>query len=123
MSDNVLAQHPAALKVGGRRLSISSKAKPYATSTSPKTTTGSDNAEYPRPAQGDEQPDATPHKEEESPKKEKKHEHRGQNDKRLRENASHKLESTRPTRDHMTNKHGFGAAGRIAQPVSKVFAI
>ncbi|KIM69903.1 hypothetical protein SCLCIDRAFT_490065 [Scleroderma citrinum Foug A] len=120
MSD-VLAHHAPALKVGGRRLSVSNTAKPHATSTSPKTTTGSDNADYPRPAaQGDEQPEATPQKEEDAPKKEKKH---GRGEKRPRENFNDKVEATRPTKDHMASKHGFGAAGRIAQPASKAFGI
>lgn len=87
-------------------------------------TNESEAADYPRPAaQGDDQPDATPQKEEEAPKKEKKHDHGGHNEKRMKENPSHKLDATRPTRDHMANKHGFGAAGRIGQPAAKMFGV
>ncbi|KAG6329722.1 hypothetical protein ID866_9366 [Astraeus odoratus] len=120
MSD-VVPHHLPAVKVGGRRLSVSAKAKPHTASvTSPKTASETESADYPRPA-AQEQEQQEAHEEEEAPKKEKKHGHRGHDEKRLKENPSWKVEATRPTRDNISNRHSFGGAGRIGQPVSKVF--
>ncbi|KAF8844186.1 hypothetical protein BDN67DRAFT_963305, partial [Paxillus ammoniavirescens] len=80
MSDILSAQHPPALKVGGRRLSINSRPKPHANSKALPTnaTDQAENTDYPRPTAqeaGEEQAHPPPHNEEEAPKKEKKHGH------------------------------------------------
>ncbi|KAI6120948.1 hypothetical protein EDD16DRAFT_1705450 [Pisolithus croceorrhizus] len=116
----VVPQHSPAVKVGGRRVSISSKSRTHAAPGGNSMNLGAnetDNSDYPRPTNQD--AERGPQKEEEAPKKQKKQGHRGQDDKQFKENPSRKLEATRPTRDNVSNKHGFGAAGRIGQPMSK----
>ncbi|KAI5998179.1 hypothetical protein EDD15DRAFT_2244044 [Pisolithus albus] len=124
MSETVPQHSPQVLKVGGRRVSISSKSRahvaPGGNSMNPSAN-GTENSDYPRPTTQD--TDGAPQKEEEAPKKQKKQGHRGQDDKQFKDNFSRKLEATRPTRDNVANKHGFGAAGRIGQPMSKGFVI
>jgi len=126
--ESALAQHPPAVKVGGRRLSVSNRqhkphvASPSETTQAAEATTNSENVDYPRPAAPGEEPahhDAPPH-EEEAPKKEKKHGHGNhENEKKLRD-AQRKAEA-RPTRDSQTGPKNFGGAGRIAQPAGKGF--
>jgi len=122
-ADNILAQHPPAVKVGGRRLSISSKPKPHTTSEhTPTSPTGTvDHVDYPRPAPpGEDTQGHSPHNEDEAPKKEKK-KHGNHDEKKLRD-ANRKAEATRPTREAAGGgKSGFGAGGRIAQPAGKMF--
>jgi len=82
-----------------------------------------ENTDYPRPADhGEEQAHVPPHNEDEVPKK-KHHRHGNHDDNRLLESAYRKAEATRPTRDHVGGKNGFGAAGRIAQPAGKNFGV
>jgi len=122
---NILAQHPPAVKVGGRRLSISAKHKPHTNSESApvQEISAPENIDYPRPAApGNEQTHHSnpPHTEEEIPlKKEKKHE----NGLKLKELAHRKAENTRPSRDVLGGKGGFGGAGRVLQPAGKGLAI
>jgi len=123
-----LAQHAPAMKVGGRRLSVSSKPRLHAASSFPTDNISQrENADYPRPAppgEGEEHAQAPPHNEEEAPKKEKKHGHGNHDDNRLKESIYRKIEGTRPTRDLSSGpKNSFGAGGRIAQPSGKVFSI
>ncbi|KAF8167305.1 hypothetical protein B0H34DRAFT_10436 [Crassisporium funariophilum] len=129
----VLAQHPPAMKVGGRRLSISSKHKAAATpsgeTTAAEGTDKNDEAvipDYPRPAPptgGADDPQHAPHHNDEEfpPRKERKHGH--ENEKKMQEYAQRKAETTRPSRDsHASGKaHGMGA--RIAQPAGKAFGV
>ncbi|KAG5638492.1 hypothetical protein H0H81_012297 [Sphagnurus paluster] len=77
-------------------------------------------ADYPRPVHPtDEQVAPPPHHEEEVPlKKEKKHNNH-ESDKHARELAHRKIEATRPSKEHTTTHKGFGAAGRIGQPIGK----
>ncbi|KAI6015617.1 hypothetical protein EDC04DRAFT_2903716 [Pisolithus marmoratus] len=115
-----IPQHPPAMKVGGRRVSISSKSRAHVIpggNSMNSGANGTENSDYPRPTA--QETDRTPQKEEETPKKQKKQGHRAQDDKQFKENPSSKLDATRPTRDNLANKHGFGAAGRIGQPMSK----
>ncbi|KAH7886352.1 hypothetical protein F5I97DRAFT_1255665 [Phlebopus sp. FC_14] len=126
MSDVMPAQHYPAMKVGGRRLSISSRPKHHTSSGSAPTSAAeqTENTDYPRPAaQGEEQAHAPPHNEEEAPKKEKKHGHKGTEERRLQESAYRKAVATQPTRDHAGGKHAFGAAGRIVQPMEKALSL
>ncbi|KAH0837799.1 hypothetical protein J3R83DRAFT_5995 [Lanmaoa asiatica] len=145
MSDILPSQHPPAMRVGGRRLSISARHKPHnapllrtrphqnSGGSSPTNTHPAENADYPRPAaqeEGEEQAEAQtqqthppPHNEEEVPKKEKKHGHGGHDQNRLKESAYRKLDATMPSKDHLGSKHSFGAAGRIGQPTGKVLTI
>ncbi|KAN0100093.1 hypothetical protein V8E55_000077 [Tylopilus felleus] len=130
MSDVLSAQHPPALRVGGRRLSTTARPRPHNPpgTTAPAPTHPTENADYPRPTaaqgDGDDAQHPPPHNEEEAPKKEKKHGHGGGHDKnKLKESVQHKVESTMPSKDHMGTKHSFGAAGRIGQPTGKVLAV
>ncbi|KAJ7045208.1 hypothetical protein C8F04DRAFT_1249637 [Mycena alexandri] len=126
---NFIANHPPALKVGGRRHSISTRHRshPPPDSVSPTTPPAVvEPVDYPRPAPpppavgGEAEAEAEAvhvpppqHNEEEPQKKDKRHE----NERKLMELAQRKAEMTRPTRDSKNNGKGFGAAGRIAQPM------
>jgi len=120
MADNALAQHPPAIKVGGRRLSVS-RPKPR-TSTAPADILvpgqTAEETDYPRPA--------PPHdlmNNEEPPKNEKRHIHRNHDhEKKMMEVAYKKMEATQPTRDSLGGKNGFGGAGRLVQPSAKGLA-
>jgi len=122
MADSVLAQHPPAVKVGGRRLSVS-KPKPHTNGPAPGDTPGpeptSKDTDYPRPAP----PQDLVNNEEEPPKKDKRQGHGNHdNEKRVRGDTYGKAETNRPTRDAPGGKSGFGGAGRVLQPSGKGFA-
>lgn len=86
--------------------------------------TQTQNTDYPRPTDhGEEEAHAPPHDEEEVPKKKKNHRHGSHDDNRLLESAYRKAEASRPTRDNVSGKSGYGAGGRIAQPVGKTFGV
>ncbi|OAX38124.1 hypothetical protein K503DRAFT_770817 [Rhizopogon vinicolor AM-OR11-026] len=127
MTDTTLTQHPPATKVGGRRLSVStSRPRPHANSGAPSNGSPpqAENTDYPRPADhGEEEAHAPPHNEEEVPKKKKHHGHGSHDDNRLLESAYRKAEASRPTRDHVGGKNGFGGGGRISQPAGKTFGV
>lgn len=60
--------------------------------------------------------------EDEPPKKEKHQRHGSHdNEKKIRESGYKKVEATMPTRDVLGGKVGFGGAGRLGQPASKMF--
>ncbi|KAG6815907.1 hypothetical protein H0H87_010353 [Tephrocybe sp. NHM501043] len=109
------------VKVGGRRLSVSSKprhaapAEPTRADPSPPAA-----ADYPRPVHAEGAEDHPPphHDDEVPPKKEKKHMNHDA-EKHMRDLAQRKLDATRPSKDMMGGQKGFGAAGRIAQPAGK----
>ncbi|KAJ7146507.1 hypothetical protein C8R44DRAFT_757656 [Mycena epipterygia] len=117
-----LAHHPPAIKVGGRRHSVSTKHRPHP-APEPAPAVAAQPVEepvvdYPRPAAppaGEEVAHVPPppHNEEEPQRKDKKHD----NERKLMELAQRKAEMTRPTRDLKNNGKGFGGAGRIAQPM------
>ncbi|KAF9011313.1 hypothetical protein BDQ17DRAFT_1345938 [Cyathus striatus] len=127
MKDNsVMVQHPPAVKVGGRRLSITSKPKPHVLSE-PIIMQSADNEpdasqlDYPRPAppgSETERQHKEHHQRQEDERKEKKHHlHDGQKD-----YAFWKAESTRPTRDPQSVLSKSPTAGvRIGQPAGKGF--
>ncbi|PFH48122.1 hypothetical protein AMATHDRAFT_66224 [Amanita thiersii Skay4041] len=124
MAGDILVSHPPAVKVGGRRLSLSSKHKQHSPTVQTKLS-GKDSPvpDYPRPAApGEEQQQHLQHSpthEEESPfRKEKKH-NAHDNEKKFKESSHWKLEATRPTRDAIAGNKAFGASGRIAQPAGK----
>jgi len=108
------------MKVGGRRLSISSRPKPHPpVEATPASPTGEDAADYPRPtAPGDQ----AVHHEEEVPKKEKKGNGGDEHERRLQENPYRKAEQNRPSKDAhgAKNMGGVGGGGRISQPVSRM---
>ena len=135
----------SAVKVAGRRLSLSSRhARPHNTTcvysrsilriyyslshplrppTRPKSAGhNSPVPDYPRPAPPSEEHTELVHtapEEEVPPKKEKRH-NMHDNEKKIRESPLWKVEMTRPTRDTSgAGKTGFGAAGRIAQPAGR----
>ncbi|KAK7464116.1 hypothetical protein VKT23_006280 [Stygiomarasmius scandens] len=109
--------HLPAVKVGGRRLSIS-KHKPHSTATETAPEVAADEedqqpTDYPRPVSGGEQQHAPHRNEEEVPLKKDKKPH-------FDAFAHKKMEETKPTRDFQAGNKGFGAGGRIAQPGGKV---
>ncbi|KAJ7083321.1 hypothetical protein B0H15DRAFT_850573 [Mycena belliarum] len=118
---NFIAHHPPAIKVGGRRHSISSKHKPHTAPERAQSVPADAEVEptdYPRPAApqaGDEAAHVPPHNDErdEAPRK---HLHDSEQ-RRLLELAQRKAEMARPTRDAKNSGKGFGGAGRIAQPM------
>jgi len=120
MADAILVSHPPAMKVGGRRLSISSKPKSHPHTETKDTETAKEETvnadDYPRPAPPTgEAPlqHAHQHNEEEvPPKKERK-------EKKMQELAHKKVEMTRPTRDIQAGNKGHGMGIRIAQPAGK----
>jgi len=119
--DHALAQHPPAVKVGGRRLSVS-KPKPHINPVpvdAPASEQTSEDTDYPRPAP----PQDLVDNQEEPPKKEKRQGHGNHdNEKKMREGTYKKMDATRPTRDAIGGKVGFGGAGRVLQPSGKGFA-
>ncbi|KAF8971839.1 hypothetical protein BDZ97DRAFT_1753081 [Flammula alnicola] len=132
MGDGIAVQHaPAhsgyrAVKVGGRRLSMSTKHKPQAhaeSNTSQSANKEDDDAaapDYPRPAPptGDAPPHhGHHHNEEEAPPKKEKIE------KKVQESAHWKAETTQPTRDVHGGNKGHGVGIRIAQPAGKAFGV
>ncbi|KAG9308974.1 hypothetical protein JVU11DRAFT_11276 [Chiua virens] len=134
MSDVLSIQHPPALRVGGRRLSINTRPKLHTTlgTAAPANTQPTEDADYPRPGAtqggGEEQAEAEtnhPQNEEEVPKKQKKRGHgdHDQNKLRLKESVLRRLDlTTVPSKDHLSSRHWFGAAGRISQP-AKALAV
>ncbi|KAK0466038.1 uncharacterized protein EV420DRAFT_1300859 [Desarmillaria tabescens] len=115
--------HPPAVKVGGRRLSLSARHKPHVdtSTTEPTPARAVDDTvlDYPRPTgppATDEERHDPHHQEELPPKKDKKQHGYLENEKKMREFAHHKAEANRPTRDVQPEHKGFGAGGRIAQP-------
>ncbi|KAJ7213580.1 hypothetical protein GGX14DRAFT_393066 [Mycena pura] len=125
MSDiaNFTATHPPALKVGGRRHSVSARHRPHLTPepavVAPQAPPAEQPTEdYPRPqaappAAGEEPLQPPPHGNEEEPqRKDRKQE----SERKAMELAQRKAEMSHPTRDFKNHAKGFGAAGRIAQP-------
>ncbi|KAH9947086.1 hypothetical protein B0H21DRAFT_822161 [Amylocystis lapponica] len=120
MSDTV-PPHPPAIKVGGRRLSVS-RPKPHHPAEPKATTPPAEEAtDYPRPAGPDDQ---VVQQEEEVPKKEKKKGNGGdEHERRLQESLYRKAEQNRPSRDThgARNMNVVGGGGRIGQPAGKGF--
>jgi len=121
---DISAQHSPAVKVGGRRLSITARHRRHSASEPApvEPSPSPPNTDYPRPAApGEEQPvhNPPPHIEDEAPpKKEKKHWNH-ENEIKAKELAHRKMETTRPSKDTVGGNKGFGAGGRIAQPVAR----
>ncbi|KAJ3489787.1 hypothetical protein NLI96_g1876 [Meripilus lineatus] len=120
-----IAQRPPAMKVGGRRLSTTSRPKPHITSEA-KSQSPSDKErpDYPRPAAPEQPHDPQQHPEEDHeevpPKKEKKGHGALDHERRLQESLYRKAEQNRPTKDlGMSGKNTVGGGGRISQPAGK----
>ncbi|KAI0321285.1 hypothetical protein OF83DRAFT_1100613 [Amylostereum chailletii] len=113
-------QHPPAIRVGGRRLSMPSRPKPVmATDVEmPNSPVDVEPVDYPRPAPPGEE--HHPHTEEEAPKKEKKQGHDSEH--RLRESAMRKVPENRPTKEIFAGGKTVGGGGRISQPTGRMFA-
>ncbi|KIP11101.1 hypothetical protein PHLGIDRAFT_18067 [Phlebiopsis gigantea 11061_1 CR5-6] len=121
LPDNV-PSHPPAQKVGGRRMSITSRSKPHAAHTEHKPAADTaDNdtgpTDYPRPAPPGEQPPHEHHQhEEEQPRREKKH-GMSEHERRAHDIQHKKADLTRPSKEiSLANKVG---GMRIAQPAGK----
>ncbi|RDX50564.1 hypothetical protein OH76DRAFT_1555718 [Lentinus brumalis] len=110
-----LAQHPPAMKVGGRRLSMSSRPKPAMPSpeaqkaTLPTVDTPPD---YPRPAPPGEQP--PPHHQEEEVPRKKQGTGADDHERRLQESLYRKAEQNRPKKDFQSGPKNVG--GGAHQP-------
>ncbi|KAJ3570762.1 hypothetical protein NP233_g4191 [Leucocoprinus birnbaumii] len=131
MPDTVIVvPHPPAMKVGGRRRSVSSKHRTHNTGSAQTTEqAGSDEAgggeavtdDYPRPAhpgegQVHQHEGHNQYQDEEQAKRDKKLSF----NEKVKEYPHWKAESTRPTRDAQSNLAKVcGAGGRIAQPAGK----
>jgi len=135
-SDTVAVQHPPAMKVGGRRLSISARHKaPPAAEPTKTDKEGSEPADYPRPAPppgttttesdtnintNEAPPNVVNNNHEDDipppPKKERV-------DKKMEELAHRKVEMTRPTKDVHAASRGSGQNMRIGQPAGKGFGL
>jgi len=119
MATDTVPQHPPAMKVGGRRLSVSSRPKPH---PPPATTTPpvDDPADYPRPAAPVDE--ALVVEEEAPPKKEKKKGNGAdEHERRLQESLYKKAGQNRPSRESHAakNLNAVGGGGRIAQPAGR----
>ncbi|KAI0721192.1 hypothetical protein C8Q72DRAFT_860818 [Fomitopsis betulina] len=117
--------HNLIVKVGGRRLSISSRPKPHGAGDKSPSSKGEDAADYPRPAApGDDAPH-NHEQHEEVPKKEKKRGSGGdEHERRLQENLYRKAEQNRPRKDfHGVKANAVGAGGRIAQPLGRQMSL
>ncbi|OCH93001.1 hypothetical protein OBBRIDRAFT_885862 [Obba rivulosa] len=113
-------QRAPAMKVGGRRLSISSRPKPHPApvEATPASPVADEPTDYPRPAPPGEQPP----REDEPPKKEKKRGNGGdEHERRLQEDLYRKAEQNRPRRDMhgRGNPSSVGGAGKTGQPAGK----
>ncbi|KAJ7657012.1 hypothetical protein DFH06DRAFT_1328535 [Mycena polygramma] len=115
LNSDFLAHHPPPIRVGGRRHSISTKHRPTHLPSDAEPP-----LDYPRPAApaaGDEAPHVPPHhNEDEHQRKDKKHD----SERKVLELAQRKADMTLPTRIPKNTGKGFGAAGRIAQPMKDV---
>jgi len=126
MTDGTVAQHPPAMKVGGRRLSVSMKHRapilpisPISAEAAATDTPGTEIKivpDYPRPVPptaGDEAHHQQAHRnEEELPPKKKKYN---------QEYAHWKTQTTQPTRDASGGNKGQIMGIRIGQPAGKTF--
>ncbi|KAH9885442.1 hypothetical protein C8Q73DRAFT_717876 [Cubamyces lactineus] len=114
---DALVQHPPAMKVGGRRLSVTSRPKhPAATAEPERMSPGADMpTDYPRPAPPGEQQ----HKEEEEVPKKKQGNGGDEHERRIQESLYRKAEVNRPTREFKSGGKAVGGGGRISQPAGK----
>ncbi|KAI0370031.1 hypothetical protein BV20DRAFT_1121563 [Pilatotrama ljubarskyi] len=115
---DALVQHPPAMKVGGRRLSVSSRPKPVvapveARKPSPDPDTPTD---YPRPAPPGEQQQR---KEEEEVPRRRQGSGGDEHERRMQESLYRKAEHNRPTKEFKGGPKMTGAGGRISQPAGK----
>ncbi|KAI0673921.1 hypothetical protein C8Q78DRAFT_1076873 [Trametes maxima] len=119
---DALLQHPPAMKVGGRRLSVTSRPKPAVVPTENRRASfGADTpVDYPRPAPPGEQQEQQ-HKEEEEVPKKKQGNGGDDHERRILESAHRKAEFNRPTKEFKTGPKNAG--GRISQPAGKSLAM
>ncbi|KAI0640212.1 hypothetical protein C8Q77DRAFT_1085346 [Trametes polyzona] len=116
---DALAQHPPAMKVGGRRLSVTSRPKPTAIPAEARSVSPEADApvDYPRPAPPGEQQQQR--KDDEDIPKKKQGSGGDEHDRRLQESLYRKAEHNRPTREFKGTPKTVGAGGRISQPAGK----
>jgi len=122
------ARHPPAIKVGGRRLSLSMPRHKAPISAEAAVTTETEDKkeptvpDYPRPvALTAAEKAAQQQVHQELPKKEKKYNHH--NDKRVQEYAHRKNETTQPTKDMSGGNKDQKMGIRIGQPASKALGV
>ncbi|KAI0756202.1 hypothetical protein C8Q80DRAFT_1127238 [Daedaleopsis nitida] len=126
---DALAQHPPAVKVGGRRLSLSSRPRPVSSTAEAKPVPPAPSAgtetdapvDYPRPAAPGEQHPPPPHHQEEDVPKRKQGTGGDEHERRLQESIHRKMEQNRPKKDFQSTAKAPGAGGRISQPAGKGF--
>lgn len=128
MTEGTIIQHPPAIKVGGRRLSISMKHKAVEAAVPNATQETDDKAEttvpdYPRPVPPTAVEEAAQqqaqHNEELPPKKGKKEKKYNHHDKKGHEYPHLRTETTRPTREISGRNKGQIMGVRIGQPAGK----
>ncbi|TCD62200.1 hypothetical protein EIP91_007233 [Steccherinum ochraceum] len=132
MAEPMIAQHPPAMRVGGRRLSVTSRPKVHPAAeqtTSIPTAADDERPDYPRPAAPGEQAHDPQHihdDHEEVPRKERKRGHGNvEHERRLQENLMRKMDQNRPSKEMgggALGKSAVGGGGRIGQPAGKGFA-
>ncbi|EIW63846.1 uncharacterized protein TRAVEDRAFT_157597 [Trametes versicolor FP-101664 SS1] len=117
---DTLAQHAPAIKVGGRRLSVTARPpKPVAAPVETHTAGSDTPVDYPRPAPPGEQQQL--HKDEEEVPKKKQGNGGDEHERRIQESLYRKAEHNRPTREFKGNPKTAGA--RISQPAGKSLAM
>jgi len=128
----MLAAHPPAVKVGGRRLSLSKHKHTHPESTTtPIVSPGvhqepdSEAVDYPRPqaapAKSSDEGDSNEvDANKETPKRERKQSHTNQDkDKKFQENAMKRHVGNDPVSGANPKRDLYGASGRIGQPAAK----
>ncbi|KAM5539906.1 hypothetical protein V8D89_006409 [Ganoderma adspersum] len=115
-----LAQHPPAMKVGGRRLSLNSRPRPPIASLSDASKMSPPPADtppdYPRPAAPGEQEVHHHQQQEEEVPKRKQGTGGDEHERRIQESLYRKTEQNRPKKELGT---GPKVANRISQPAGK----
>ncbi|EJF67389.1 hypothetical protein DICSQDRAFT_123749 [Dichomitus squalens LYAD-421 SS1] len=112
-----------AVKVGGRRLSISSRSKPAAPTADTRKTSppAADTApDYPRPAAPGEQQELHQQQQEEDVPKKKQGTGGDEHERRIQESLYRKAEQNRPKKEFL---NGPKTTQRVNQPAGKSFGI
>ncbi|KAH9934081.1 uncharacterized protein BXZ73DRAFT_100919 [Epithele typhae] len=127
MAETLRAQHPPAMKVGGRRLSVTSRPKPAPPVEAQRTEPAPADTppDYPRPAPPSDVADEQQHHQqhhqddhEEVPKR--KHGTGGdEHERRLQENLYCRAEQNRPRHEFQSGQRGATGGARIGQPAGK----
>ncbi|KAI0271434.1 hypothetical protein BC834DRAFT_1038932 [Gloeopeniophorella convolvens] len=113
-------QHPPAIRVGGRRLSLPSRPRPHPHADEAALASPGEPADYPRPAAPGTEAHVEHVRNEDEPLKRERRKSHGahENERRLRENAQRKVDENRQRKDQQPG--GAKVNARISQPGGKV---